>query len=336
MKRSYQGLDLIRFMLVFGVLIIHFRPFKELNFYLDLVTAQGLSRVAVPFYFMVAGYFFAKSGINWPKTKSLILKYGKLYGLWTLVYFPINLFWILGSRSGLVNSILYYLRDVVFQGSFIHLWYLPGSMLAFFLVFIGSKTLGLNRSLGLAFTLFFIGVFGDFYAGFIHYGTPLYGPLKTYLAWFASTRNGLFFGYFFTQLGVWLSTHEAKLDFFKRHWLAFFMGSLVLMGFEVLTVRRFSTPLDYNMYFSLIPATFFLFLGGLSLKLQPSSVYGHLSKMASNIYFSHMIIYYGILILLGYPKFFESGLVRFGIGMSFSVLICGGLEYRSFQKQKSR
>lgn len=335
MKRYYQGLDLIRFILVFGVLIIHFRPFKELNYYLDLATAQGLSRVAVPFYFMVAGYFFAKSGIQWDKTKSLILKYGKIYLIWTLVYLPINLFWILGSRNGLGNAILYYFRDVFFQGSFIHLWYLPGSMVAFFLVYLFNTRIGLKNSLILAFILYFVGVFGDGYAGFIHYGTPLYQPLKTYLAIFASTRNGLFFGFMFMQLGVWVFQTEPKLNFFKKHGLTLFIVGLVLMGLELTFIRRFSTPYDYNMYFSLIPATFFLFMGALNLKLKNTTVYGHLSKMASNMYFSHMALYYGILILSNFPKAFESGLVRYGIGTSISVIICGLLEYKAYTKQKS-
>jgi len=57
---TYPLIDVFKLIASFLVLIIHFRPFGQMNGNLDFASAQIISRVAVPFFLITAGYFIAQ------------------------------------------------------------------------------------------------------------------------------------------------------------------------------------------------------------------------------------------------------------------------------------
>ena len=123
------------------VVAIHTAPLASLDADLDFLLTGILARTAVPFFLMITGYFllppylFGSSG-NYPAIWRFIKKMLLLYGLASMIYFPINIY--AGRLQGIDLPDL--LRMLIFDGSFYHLWYLPAAVLGvMFLVLIGRK-----------------------------------------------------------------------------------------------------------------------------------------------------------------------------------------------------
>lgn len=68
------------------------------------------------------------------------------------------------------------------------------------------------------------------------------------------------------------------------------MVSIVFVTIEALFVKHYSSPLDHNMYFSLVPATIFLFNIAKNIKLHDSSIYKKIRVLGVLIFFLHLFV----------------------------------------------
>lgn len=267
-RTEYALIDAARFLCALLVVAIHTRPlstYTELgNFLLD----KGICRVAVPFFFVASGYFWAKKPMTAKHLGKFLRRVALLYVLWTAVYYPIV------AESQDMN---HYLRRCLLSGSYYHLWYYPAMITAAVLTFCAwklfasenamtskpSKTANSSGNSGwpviaAAFFFYIVGCMGESYYG-LFTGFP--GVVKwaeAYFALFWSTRSGLFFGFFFFALGTFLQKRGWRMN--RNRAGAALLISLALMFAEIMTLRRLDIAKDYNLYFSLIPATLFLFL----------------------------------------------------------------------------
>ena len=57
MKRRDEGIDLFRVFAAIMVVAIHTFPFQSITPFLDEMITLTVFRVAVPFFFMITGYF---------------------------------------------------------------------------------------------------------------------------------------------------------------------------------------------------------------------------------------------------------------------------------------
>lgn len=122
---------------------------------------------------------------------TVLEKTALLYGAGVLLYLPLN--WYAGQLS------LDFPRQVLFDGSFYHLWYLPALLLGAPIAWLLNR-LGQKKALLIAGGLYLIGLGGGSY----------YGPLpesvahlyNTVFRVFAYTRNGLFYVPLFLLLGA--------------------------------------------------------------------------------------------------------------------------------------
>lgn len=65
--------------------------------------------------------------------------------------------------NNLVPNII---KDIVFDGTLYHLWYLPASIIGASIAYFLVKKLGLKYSLVITIVIYVIGMFGDSYYGF--------------------------------------------------------------------------------------------------------------------------------------------------------------------------
>ena len=81
-------------------------------------------------------------------------------------------------------------------------------------------------------------------------------------------------------------------------WIAFvgFLLSMVLLYLEVYTVKDYSVP--QSMYFSLVPALFFLFYITVHIKLRNSSVFPVLRVVSSLIFYMHWFVNYFVVLFI--------------------------------------
>ena len=156
MKRGAPALD--RFRLLAAVLVVcnHTAPLSGLFPAADFVLTRVLARTAVPFFLMVSGYFLAEKG--WRTVRDFWKKTAALYGVCILLYLPLNLY--AGQLHG------DFLRRLLADGTFYHLWYFPGLLLGLPIARALSR-LGLRTALLLAGALYLIGLGGDSYYGLV-------------------------------------------------------------------------------------------------------------------------------------------------------------------------
>lgn len=278
-KRTYLGsMDIFKFVASFLVIAIHTGPFFEYNEIVTFFIVRVFARLAVPYFFMCAGFFFVvKSKARTPEIylKKYIANIIILYFVWSIVYLFDEFPRILSLSKNLVSALGLYVWRFIFIGSYYHLWFLVALMIAVCLLYLSVVNNRIGTFLIVSFILYIIGLFGDSY-----YGLLPSGDIKVfvdgYLKIFETTRNGLFFGCFYVALGGYIATSRKFLSNYilyddhgnleeieegvENRVIALFTISLILLSAEALYLELNHIGRDYNMYVMLIPATLCLFL----------------------------------------------------------------------------
>lgn len=267
-KAEYSRIDIFRAAAAGLIIAIHTAPFASVNETLDYFMTYCLGRIGVPFFLMVTGYFvlapyYSGQEDAVEKVKKYMIKMLQLYGISILLYLPVNFY-----SKQLPQSFGQVLKQLFFDGTFYHLWYLPAVILGtvFFLVLM--KAAGNKWAGAISFLLYLIGLMGDSY-----YGLASQVPvLKTiYDAMFqisSYTRNGIFLVPVFLWLGMNLA--RGKKGIWKTEGLlgnmqqlpvlaALFGLSLTAMLAEGFLTWYFEVQRHNSMYLFLIPVMFFLF-----------------------------------------------------------------------------
>lgn len=200
--KRMDSLDWFRLPAALLVTAIHTSPLSSFSPQADFWLTRVLARIAVPFFFMVSGFFLPDS---FAKLRKQEKKLFFLYALSIVLYLPLNLY--AGQLSGITAGA--FLKQLFFDGTFYHLWYLPAAMEGMLLVWLLKKALPLSGCLAVTGLLFLTGLGGDSWYGLV---SRLPGAQAFYEAVFSFssyTRNGLFFAPFFLCLGLSLSRWQA-------------------------------------------------------------------------------------------------------------------------------
>jgi len=247
---SYAAVDAARFVCALLVVAIHVRPLETYTELGSFLLDKGICRIAVPFFFLVSGYFYGRKPMTVRSLGAFLWRIALLYALWTAIYYPIV------AESQDMN---HYWRRCLLSGSYYHLWYYPAMFAAAVLTFLCWKIFASGRPVvAIAFACYFVGCMGESYYGLFAQSPGITALAEWYFSLFWSTRSGLFFGFFFFALGVFLQRQSWRMS---RNRAAIALAvSVVLMFVEILTLRRLGIAKDYNLYFALVPASAFLFL----------------------------------------------------------------------------
>lgn len=272
---NFNGIDLVKFLCTFLICIIHTTPFSFEYFkYADICNfflQKGVCRIAVPFYFVASGFFlFRKIDLNnfdVDRIKNYCFKLIRLWGMWMLL--------------------------LVLGGTY-HLWYLSATAVAVMILSVLLYHRVKFRYITIiAVLLYIVGLLGDSYYGIIEplKGMNFLGSIITeYETVFSSTRNGPFMGFIFVFMGAVFAYKKININV-KVAFLGFVisMGLLVIESF-MLNINGFSKA--FNMYISLLPATFFLFHIATNINLKDSKVYGKMRVIGVLIYYLHLLAKY--------------------------------------------
>ena len=195
-----------------------------------------ISPIAVPIFFAISGFLFFRKKRN---IRVFIYRILKLYIVWTIIYLPLTV-WVY-YNSNLKNQyvIIDFMKKMLFDGTYYHLWYLPSLCFAIFIVFLLDKIINNNGMLLLGTILYTIGVLVETYS--IMFPEFFW---KTYREIFFTTRNGLFFGMIFVIIGKYVSEVKPRNNF-----LFLFIGLIttLLEGVYLITGQNKSLV---NMSFS--------------------------------------------------------------------------------------
>lgn len=297
---NYNSIDLFKFICSIFVVMIHIAPFgnsensivvSEVNFFVQ----NYLARVAVPFFFVGAGFFLYKKisleNFDMGVIKKYVLRLFRLYVIWTIIYFPYILYGFFTNKNGIRYAFLEWVKSFFLTGSYLHLWYINALIVAVLIVsYLLHKKVSPVKMLLISFVFYFVGLFAQSWFGFVaplRESVPtLWNGMKGVQKIISTTRNGLFEGFLFVTIGMCIAIFDIRLE--KRKALWGVCISMVLLLLEVYTLEDFGFIREYDMFLFLIPATFFAFSLIKEIKLADRRIYRDLRILSSLIFYLHL------------------------------------------------
>jgi surface polysaccharide O-acyltransferase-like enzyme len=207
-----DSVDVFRFIAIIAVVVIHTSPFRfvdeGLKFQIADIVINQSSRFAVPFFFVISGYFygykFNQDKVLTDLVKRTVCKLALIFCFWSLFYIlPFNVIGVINELGyiGLIKVVYwkvnYFFNNplmLFFQGTGKHLWFIPSLICA---VLVSSIFLYYKAYRMLAFVatgLFILGVLGT------SYSSTFIGIELDFNA-----RNGPFFSTIFFVIGIYLN-----------------------------------------------------------------------------------------------------------------------------------
>ncbi|MBD9105357.1 acyltransferase [bacterium] len=318
-KVHYQNLDILKYISAILIMILHLRPFINFSDQLDLAFNNIITRICVPIFFIITGYFVAKKEKNNENyIKDYIKKTIPLYLVWSLLYVPI----ILGTIIQYLPIINEYLSKInislplfiilsmlllpfailialCYTGTYYHLWYFPAIMFSLLILKKWKNKFDIKYLLVISFILLLFGATETYYGVL---PLSIKELLSYYYNIFFTTRNFLFFGLFYVVLGYFIGTKEKA---YSKYCFAKLIISFFLLVFEAILLHDINR-LNSNILLSCVPLTYYLFISviyitnNIKLKFQ----FGNLSKY---YYLIHPMIIFIISLLIkgisNYPYF---------------------------------
>ena len=275
-KLYYQNLNVLKYISSILIIVLHLRPFLNFSNELDLAFNNIVTRICVPIFFMITGYFVAKKE---KKNKNYIKDYIKktipLYFVWSLLYIPVVVGTIIQylpiineyvSKINIALPLLIILSVILlpiivlvalcYTGIYYNLWYFPAIIFSLLVLKKWKKGFNIKYLLMISFTLLLFG------ATETYYGTlPLSVKriVSYYYNIFFTTRNFLFFGLFYVVLGYYLGT---KKKIYSKYCFLKLIVSFFLLTFEAILLHD-TTRLNSNILLSCIPLTYYLFISSI-------------------------------------------------------------------------
>lgn len=270
---NYNNLDRLKYICSILIIILHLRPFFHLSNTLDLAFNNMITRICVPIFFLITGYFVAQKEQENPHyIKDYIKKMIPVYMVWSLIYFPM-IFQVLFSHMQMISDYLSMLSlpfysfiplflicfplllfiALTYTGIYYHLWYFPATILSLLVVLKWKKHVSLKPLLILSFVLLLFGATETYYGVL---PLSIQQLLSFYYHFFFTTRNFLFFGLFYIVFGYWLGS---KKKLYAKYCFPKLIFSILLLIFEAIFLHD-TDRLNSNILLSCVPLTYYLFI----------------------------------------------------------------------------
>lgn len=307
-KKGYPGIDYFRLIAALLVVAVHTSPLSSLSATGDFIFTRIIARAAVPFFFMASGFFLISAyTYDAEKLKGFIKKTSLIYVAGIFLYIPINIYSGYFKKDDIVPNII---KDIVFDGTLYHLWYLPASIIGAAIAWYLVKRVSYTRAFLITAFLYVIGLLGDSYYGISESVTCLKGFYDLIFQVSDYTRNGLFFAPIFFVLGGYMHDKQSK-PCIKRS-VPGFAAAFSLMLAEALALHRFALQRHDSMYVFLVPCVYCLLGMILHFKGSRHKVLGGISMI---IYIIHplMIVVIRLFARLLHLQslFIENSLIRY-------------------------
>ena len=248
-----KTIDFFKFIFSIGIIAIHIQFLKNWTPQFYNITADGLFRLGVPFFFVVSGYYYygrVKSGHD---TKDYIKKLVKLFLTFTLIeslLYLVGYFWIFTNPLALLGYI--YKTLTVGQGGIY--WYMFSLILSLVILTPMWKKNKIKPMLIIGLVLYLITSTNDAY-GAIFAGTFIQTIAKVNTYLFCWPQAGLCSSLLWLSIGAVLYEYKPEYPNINKRLII----ALVALIAEALIFKN-TGAYDANCYISLIFATPLLFL----------------------------------------------------------------------------
>ncbi|RUS42231.1 acyltransferase [Cohnella sp. AR92] len=273
-KPNFGGLDWLKFVAALLVVANHTSPLLSYSAAADFLLSNLLTRIAVPVFFMTTGFLMFRKLTGDPLTdqqvlRGYLLRTWKLYATAILLYVPLNLYAGYFFDSFTAYSMI---KDIVFDGTFYHLWYLPALIAGLCITVFMYRTMSMKAMLAATGFLYVVGLLGDSYYGIVRDAEGIVRVYEGMFTVFDYSRNGLFYAPIFLAIGAWAAKQRPpeRTPFANA---ALFAGSLGMMVAEGTLLHTAGIPRHDSMYVFALPATYFLFQWALQWKVRSNAAF---------------------------------------------------------------
>lgn len=316
--KSYNSIDLVKFICSLLIIVIHSQPLLEFSDAANYIFNSSVCRLAVPFFFMSTGFLVFRKidpcnmqrGILVSFTKKIL----KLYLVWSIIYFLPSIYNLYTITPSISRCLIKFVRNTVFCASYVHLWYLPAVIIAVWLTYFSLKHFKKFKIvIPCALLLYVIGMLPLTYRkafGIFFYNPEIQRLLLLLKKLFVTTRNGIFFGFIFVAIGALFACKPIKIKFNKA--VILLLASVLLLVAEVVTSFFYFRSDESDFWLMIVPASFFLFYITTHIEIKNSNKYFVLRQMSSLIYFLHHFIIFSVLFINKLSLHFSNGDLQIG------------------------
>ena len=309
-QKNYVVIDFCKFFFAILIILLHTKPFREINAEFDFWFTQIVCRLAVPFFFIVSGFFVKDKMANGHKVFGYIKRLFVLYVLYFICYLPQTIMtWKVSGVQG--KELIFFLgKYFLFVGSYYQLWYFLGLIVAVAILYclVNICKLSIRTNFIIAICLYVIGVLGNTY-NVLFMQIPVVGCiLPIYYKLFDTTRNGVFFGLLFVMTGYYI--RKCASSWKRSTCIIGLIIGMLLMHLEVYGVRAYIGANTMDMTFSLylVSICLFMLLKTINFSQDNARLGCKLRVMSTLMFGWHMFIDYYLcaVFLLGFQKTLSS------------------------------
>ncbi|MFP7479795.1 acyltransferase [Terribacillus saccharophilus] len=303
MTRNYS-IDFFKCLAIFGVVCIHTHTFRDTavpfgNGETWAFIIDTIARFSVPFFFAASGYLFAMKLQRTDNTYAYFKRYtGKLISLlaaWFAFYWVYDFIKIITTSNGTMSEQKAEL-SAYFQDTFqwrtlldgisytqFQLWFMFALIFSIIIIYAAYRLRLMKLTLLVGLGLNLVGLLGQSYGALFHVTME------------ETTRNGIYFGLFYTALGACFGLYEKQIVQAVQAIHARTIGILVAVGFALQLIERsilyYGLNLPQGEYLiSTIPLTIFLLLFTLKARNIGKHRYvGIIAKNVVGIYLIHTL-----------------------------------------------
>lgn len=314
-NRSYNYGMLSVFKLVAAILVvmIHSMVFSSLNENLWIRTSLGICRVAVPFFFIISGYFFYNLKSKEDR-KNKIKKYTIFYFKAVLIEIILLIPYIMFLVKNMPMLIL--IRNLLLVGITGSLWYVSSMVIGFLFISPFLKNNRYKILILISIMFFAFGLAGDSYYGLFS-NTALNTAILTYKAIFVMMQVGFTASVPFLTVGILINKFNLIEKIKKVEiWVA--IGTILLI-IEAFILYKTKIAIDYNLYISLLILAPALFIWALKSKRKVDNKTSNICRQLSILVY---ILHQPIMLVLGsFLPLMSNSLFKVSITLILAVLI---------------
>lgn len=239
-KQENCSIDIIKAICAVLVVLQHIPLYYGSEVYQSNIMyffTQMLGRTAVPFFYVVSGYYFNKTLLE---GKDALRKQGikiiNIYLMWTVLYIPLNLYkYVIEDGWGLLNIIRRYFVDVFLCGTHYQLYYIIALIISMCAATIAYKFGMLKVYAVFSVLLYLFGTLITSYPSVLNDIEIIQNIVS--FKYYIFVRRYFFIAPAFFMMGYWILLFEKKAAYGIERY-AVLLGSMLLMFAEEIVIVK--------------------------------------------------------------------------------------------------
>lgn len=287
-----NSIDIFRYIAAIMVVAIHTHPLEEVNSFAGYFFTEVFPRIAVPFFFAVAGYYYIGALSDGKKVFfKYVSKLLMVYLRWSCVYFFINFCTVIEKDGNIFLFFKQCATSFFITGSYPHLWFFPALIFSVCVITLVHKVGAIKYFFPITILLYIAGCLGCSYYK-IGSGIPLLGELIRYTELFTLVRRVVLMGLPFFSMGYLLRRFEMIFMRWSNRKLFFSAAVIAIMYMaEIAIVVCWSLQDNIIITFMLYPLLYICMAILLKNGQWGSEELAHTLRGTANFtYYSHPIV----------------------------------------------